>query len=219
MNGKTGEQFPSASLSSCPPRVPHWRCFSRDPHLHWARGKRRDGGKARRLCQLVKTFFFFKKATYSVKPIIFNYCNFMVFITKMWLSVCHCAEAETVSSFRRLNKSSCFCHCATGKADVLVQEVWENKTAQQGQIVECLEFVVAASITELSRVYLCVCAAWICALLLLGSQDLVLFSVASCEMHDVIFTFMALCNSVPAGFTILIKPYLLVYLIYRRMVF
>lgn len=92
-----------------------------------------------------------------MKLIIFNYCNFMVFITKMWLSVCHCAEAETVSSLRRLNKSSCFCYCATGKADVLVQEVWENKTAQQGQIVECLEFVVAASTTELSRVYLCVC--------------------------------------------------------------
>lgn len=98
-----------------------------------------------------------------MKLIIFNYCNFMVFITKMWLSVCHCAEAETVSSFRRLNKSSCFCHCATGKADVLVQEVWENKTAQQGQIVECLEFVVAASTTELSRVYLCVCVS-VCVL-------------------------------------------------------
>lgn len=98
-----------------------------------------------------------------MKLIIFNYCNFMVFVTKMWLSVCHCAEAETVSSFRRLNKSSCFCHCATGKADVLVQEVWENKTAQQGQIVECLEFVVAASTTELSRVYLCVCVS-VCVL-------------------------------------------------------
>lgn len=45
--------------------------------------------------------------------------------------------------------------CATGKAGNLVQEVWGGKTAQQGQVVDYLSFVLAACVYCM---IMCMCA-------------------------------------------------------------